>query len=1014
MRSTRRSNRKNARPRYAEVNSDEDEEDAQCEQEDSSGDDGAEQEDDEQDAQVLDSGSSRKKKKEEGKKTPRPEHINSRCSVKAMRAIMDPFTEEKNNLVREMEFEGMLDLPRIKLSDRKFSMWLFDHVDEMASAIIIDPRRDLQFDDSDMHKVMGVPFGGARIRRNCPKYKEEAVREMLGISKSETRVNVIADILAEDYGRAMTQEERNRFKVAFAICAVTYIIAPSLKGTYFTTGYWGALYRPELIPKQDWSRFAREEILTTGSRVIGELQQGRKKANLNGCTHALQVYYVDNLDLGEENIPHNVFPRWKVYSQRLLGEIIKKDLKTPTTAAKLVWGHLMPRHASTVCYSRGLRSIDKEEDDVLRNIAGILVDKVTKYATVCRHLIQTALDDGEEENRRHSDALHGIASVANEAIGIETSKLISDIREVTDTARRGQKRSRGEDTEESEHSPTVEPQKRSMPGSMVDRDEPWGQFGSPVRPRQGIKDVVSKNNTPARVRSESSQESVDHAEANLKGLLDVINKESNLQLVVWAEHPKTTQMVASNRENRQWLYGKDSDMNKDQDQFSLGLEDDFNDVAEEAISFTAESIRDNIGHSFDTDAIVRFIFDTTGFRKSSLMTDSIEAKSPEGMTNHQLTPDVVSNQVDDGCQLLGGPSGTVRDIEITPVQTSKFKEIVPGPSPVSRKRDMAAAELDAREEIEQESINMNVIGTDGNIISQPQARKRLKPGKYARSPFVLGYDPPERAPTDAVKIYWIFFKEKENVMKDVWIISTAPKSVELTAGELRRMLANDGEIGNDLMTVVMRRYQQIDVRFARGHDEGCWRFFMDPDFANHVSQNDNLPSLKYIQDMFTGDHITFDVHECTEFVLPIKFSCIWSTYIWDFIERKIFVLDPTMNDEDESDKIMQNHHRKVADKLHKELEKCIRVFFSGWEPDMANWGMFFPKGLNTTISRSENSGVYAAHFGRNWMGNKLKRGLSQHNDGITHGRMNMLLDVLGLEGNMGLVPERYRRTLHNR
>jgi hypothetical protein len=65
----------------------------------------------------------------------------------------------------------------------------------------------------------------------------------------------------------------------------------------------------------------------------------------------------------------------------------------------------------------------------------------------------------------------------------------------------------------------------------------------------------------------------------------------------------------------------------------------------------------------------------------------------------------------------------------------------------------------------------------------------------------------------------------------VWVISTAPKYVELTAGQLKNMLKKDGVVENELLTVLMRRYQQMDVLFARERGEGCWRFFMDPDFA---------------------------------------------------------------------------------------------------------------------------------------------------------------------------------------
>lgn len=35
----------------------------------------------------------------------------------------------------------------------------------------------------------------------------------------------------------------------------------------------------------------------------------------------------------------------------------------------------------------------------------------------------------------------------------------------------------------------------------------------------------------------------------------------------------------------------------------------------------------------------------------------------------------------------------------------------------------------------------------------------------------------------------------------------------------------------------------------------------------------------------------------------------------------------------------------------------------------------------------------------------------EQNDGVLHSRMNILVDVLGLEGNIGHMPERYRKFL---
>jgi hypothetical protein len=64
-----------------------------------------------------------------------------------------------------------------------------------------------------------------------------------------------------------------------------------------------------------------------------------------------------------------------------------------------------------------------------------------------------------------------------------------------------------------------------------------------------------------------------------------------------------------------------------------------------------------------------------------------------------------------------------------------------------------------------------------------------------------------------------------------WIISTQPKYIEITGGRLQAMLGRSGSIETDFMNLGMRRFQQQDVAFAEGKMEGCWRLFIEADFA---------------------------------------------------------------------------------------------------------------------------------------------------------------------------------------
>ncbi|KAI4987129.1 hypothetical protein ZWY2020_019929 [Hordeum vulgare] len=214
--------------------------------------------------------------------------INSRGSVKRFKKVNDLLLEEKRKLVDEMKLGGLMHIPKITRADRYQQMWVLSKVDEKASAIIVDGRRDTPFDNKDVEKVLGVPGEGATINKTQAPHVCSSVRQTLGISSSETRISVIEEIVKKEYGRKMTKPESDAFKVAYVICAVTYVLAPPLKHNYFMTDYWGRLHTPGLIHMYNWGKYVREEVLISAGRVKSELLGGKVKSNISGCTFFIQ------------------------------------------------------------------------------------------------------------------------------------------------------------------------------------------------------------------------------------------------------------------------------------------------------------------------------------------------------------------------------------------------------------------------------------------------------------------------------------------------------------------------------------------------------------------------------------------------------------------------------------------------------------------------------------------------------------------------------------------------------
>ncbi|KAE8797737.1 hypothetical protein D1007_27209 [Hordeum vulgare] len=279
-----------------------------------------------------------------GKRKGSQNPINSRSSIKKMKGLVDRLCEQKRCLVREMGFEGLLHLPVVTRSNRKQSMWLMS------------------------------------------KDRREGIR--YGINIGLHKITPIMRIVELKYRIPMTKDESRQFKVAFAICAMTFLLALPLKHNYFTTDYWNALHMPDLIQMFNWDRYIREELLSSAGRV----------------------FYLDNLDREEKNLAHNVFPRCKEYNQKTIAEIIDEDTSTGKDAEIVVYGHLL-----VICWHYH--------------------QQVEQFSNKCQTVVQEASRKGARLNRKHAMGWEEIVQNTNDVIVEESSRIISDINQITDAMR---------------------------------------------------------------------------------------------------------------------------------------------------------------------------------------------------------------------------------------------------------------------------------------------------------------------------------------------------------------------------------------------------------------------------------------------------------------------------------------------------------------------------------------------------------------------------------------------------
>lgn len=992
--------------------------------------------------------------------------IGSRCSVKKLHDLISSFDEEKRQYVAEMEFGGLLELPKITRTDRHFLMSILSHIDEEASSITIDHKRDMQFFDEDVKLVIGIPCGTAPVRppdHAVPEAVVTQIREMFGIGPGEHSILPIVEAVKQTYGRPMTTHEKNRFKVGLVICACTYLLAPTMKNDYFCTDYWGALATAELIHMHNWCRYTREELLVAAKRVKADLLGGRLKSNLSGCLPFVQVFYIDNLDVGEQNIDHTARPRVKAYSYAAIRSIIEKDIKSRKGDYPVIYGRLLPRPAADVCYHRNpitrqraastsagrdsRSSVPSNRGSLdIKEASYLVLDKISKFTARCEEVLISTARKKEEENHRHFSALNTLENSAQQKIKKEAKRMRDEFFsffknfERQHAAIRMRRGASGVDVDSGNC-------RNASPIPDLAVSTPCN--AKPTPPASGgcqgntnsSPDVVEV--TPRRFKRIAKKPKKVTFECGPSGVMDITDSEDNVNDCL--SHPTAIRSTSAledgnpedsspvvnialdslireaerySRSGKQIVDGSTATRDSILELASRGQSSGAKDVEDGAATYSVCCAQDP---NFDNRRQWNYpsghplIEETPSFDLGVFTPPCNKAKEPtslsigsiKGITRKDLFGAGEFSTKTPGSADQVTPS-TPFHIGSATIHPTQEHRVVAHVSPVSCTRSVATGLLDFREEVEADCVNLNKPVEEISLPAPPPKR-RVAPGPAGRSPFVMQYRLSERASGDATHLYLTFSQMDGAVLSNNWVVSPFPSYIELTGIVLKRQLSVGGFIEIDLMNVFMRRFQQLENAWARKYGDSSWRHYLEPDFMSHVLRGGGFIHNDYVRNIFVGHHISHDVNRCPMMVLPVHHAHAWSTYIFDFPRRRTTILDPMINNGDRPADELRNEHIKIADELRGALMECIAEYFDGWTPKTKGWQNWFPK-LTTGpwVCSRASSGVMALHYARQWMGTKLQRTLSPMGDEIDQSRMILFYEVLGLAGNIGQLPTKFK------
>ncbi|CAL5047950.1 unnamed protein product [Urochloa decumbens] len=241
--------------------------------------------------------------------------VMSRCSPKAVYLVVSKFSEYKKECVREMGFDGILDLPCISKVNLKFSSWLLSKLDTEESSLVISENRRIYVHEKDVGIVFGIPCGDLDIAST--DITEEQIEHIRGqCCLSGTRsFRSLEHVLAKHIDDRSSKHEVHRFKVAFVIFVMGHLLAPSAKHDCGRIDFWGALKDPELIHRFNWCRFVHTLVLESAQRARAEMIAKGRVTSLSGCHLFIQILFLDNIDLRGLSKSHNNLPRIKAFDQ---------------------------------------------------------------------------------------------------------------------------------------------------------------------------------------------------------------------------------------------------------------------------------------------------------------------------------------------------------------------------------------------------------------------------------------------------------------------------------------------------------------------------------------------------------------------------------------------------------------------------------------------------------------------------------------------------------------------------
>ncbi|KAL6591453.1 hypothetical protein ACP70R_049956 [Stipagrostis hirtigluma subsp. patula] len=242
--------------------------------------------------------------------------------------VVSTFTQRHRDLVMSTGFGSFAEGVHSVRFDSQFCVWLMGKVDSFSNSIRLSGNTRLRIFPEDVSKVFGIPCGGRQVWDSSldkSRSTHDRIRRMVGCVDADEPASLAAYRTLKNMKQLASREDEVAFKVAFIIYVVSILVDTKAPEDDENTNYYPALAQIETVHLFNWSFYVLEEFTLACWQAISDSRNCRPTRPSLGAVLFLQIFYLDNMDYGNDRAPAGLLPRMKAFNKDCIGRLIMAD-----------------------------------------------------------------------------------------------------------------------------------------------------------------------------------------------------------------------------------------------------------------------------------------------------------------------------------------------------------------------------------------------------------------------------------------------------------------------------------------------------------------------------------------------------------------------------------------------------------------------------------------------------------------------------------------------------------------